>query len=136
MVAGLSGSALAQATPRPIASPPGIVWHIIVDHATYLVSELEPPALPAPPGRVTIRYTWLLDDKIEQWWQDVIAGDRAPKTITLFANRGREKKAIISYALDGTQLLSFHGPALSPTGGYSGPSTAAFSFQTVRVLPK
>lgn len=136
LAGSLSGSALAQATPRPTSSPPGLVWHIIVDHATYLVDEIDPPTLPAPPGRITIHYEWLENDKIEQWWQGVIDGDRAPKTITLFVNRGRAKKALISYALDGTQLLSFHGPALSPAGGYSGPSSAAFSFQTVRILPK
>ncbi|GEM_PF-2056224 len=116
-------------------TPPPLHWEIVVGGATYDVSSLDPPTLPAAPGRFSIRYEWREDDKIEQWWQQVIAGSDDSKSIILYVKRGNGKKAIISYALGGVRLTAFHGPSLSATGGYSGPSTAEFTFQSVRVLP-
>jgi hypothetical protein len=108
----------------------------VIDRATYTVVHLDPPELPAPPGRLLVSYQWEEDDKIEQWWQEVIEGKRDAKSVILYALRGKGKKAIISYALGGVQLASFKGPALSPSGGYDGPSTATLTFASVRVLPK
>jgi hypothetical protein len=127
-------AAFAQPSPAPLT------WRIVVDSATYTVSALDPPALPAPPGRLSVHYEWEEDDKIEQWWQAILNGHHDPKTILLYVLRGNGKgknaKAIIKYALGGVQLAAFKGPALSPEGGYSGPSTAIMTFASVRVLPK
>ncbi|HXP94590.1 MAG TPA: hypothetical protein VN905_14045 [Candidatus Binatia bacterium] len=129
-VAILPSAALAQPTPAPLR------WEMVIDRATYDVEGMDPPTLPAPPGRIAVRYQWQENDKIVQWWQQVVSGSRDPKNVIIYVKRGNAKKAIISYALDGVQLRDFRGPALSREGGYSGPSTAVLTFQTVRVLPK
>ncbi len=129
-VAILPSAALAQPTPAPLR------WEMVIDRATYDVVAMDPPTLPAPPGRIAVRYEWDGNDKIEQWWQQVISGSSDPKRMILYVKRGKAKKAIISYALDGVKLRDFHGPSLSREGGYSGPSTAVLTFQAVRVLPK
>jgi hypothetical protein len=128
--ATLPSAALAQTAAAPLN------WHMVLDRATYLLAGMDPPTLPAPPGRIAVHYLWEEHDKIEDWWEQVLSGTSEAKHVILFVKRGHEKKAIISYALDGVQLRDFHGPALSRDGGYSGPSTAVLSFQTVRVLPK
>lgn len=133
-LAALPSASLAQRTPP---TPAPLHWELVVDRATYDVFDLEPPVLPAPPGQLSVHYAWQENDKIEQWWEQVMSGNREPKNVILFVKRGtsRAKKALISYALDGVRLTAFKGPALSKTGGYDGPSTAVFTFADVRVLP-
>jgi len=128
---------LAARAPRTPPTPAPLHWEMVVDRATYDVVDLDPPLLPAAPGRVAVHYAWQENDKIEQWWQQVVSGNREPKDVILFVKRGtsKAKKALISYALDGVRLTAFKGPALSRTGGYDGPSTAVFDFTDVRVLP-
>lgn len=122
-------------TPAPDETPAPLRWKVVVDRATYDVTLLDPPNLPPPPATVAIHYQWQEDDRIEAWWQSVVEGDRAPKRIFLYALQGKGKKAVVSYALDGAALTQFKGPALARDGGYSGPSTAVVTFQSVRVLP-
>ena len=133
-VAMLPSAALAQ-TVAPTPAP--LYWHLVLDRATYLIAGMDPPTLPAPPGRIAVHYYWEENDKFEQWWQHVIAsGASESKVVQLFVKRGHGKTAVITYVLDGVQLKDFHGPALSSSGGYNGPSTAVLTFQTVHVLSK
>ncbi|HXF33130.1 MAG TPA: hypothetical protein VN603_01060 [Candidatus Acidoferrales bacterium] len=133
-LAAVPSVSLAQRTPP---TPAPLHWEMVVDRATYDVVDLDPPVLPAAPGRLAVHYAWQENDKIEQWWEQVVSGNREPKNVILFVKRGtsKAKKTLISYALDGVRLTAFKGPALSRTGGYDGPSTAVFSFTDVRVLP-
>jgi hypothetical protein len=109
---------------------------MVVDRATY-DAVLNPPVLPAAPGRIEVHYEWQENDKVEQWWEQVIAGGNDPKSVILYVKNGPSPKAktLIGYSLDGVHLAAFHGPALSRDGGYTGPSTAVLTYQAVRVLP-
>jgi hypothetical protein len=130
----LPSAAFAQ-TVAPTPAP--LYWHVVLDRATYLIAGMDPPNLPAPPGRIALHYYWNSNDKFEQWWQQVIAsGTSESKHMLLFVKRGHGKTSIITYVLDGVQLKDFHGPSLSHDGGYNGPSTAVVTFQTVHVQPK
>src|SRR6185312_5164584 len=94
---------LAARAPRTPPTPAPLHWEMVVDRATYDVVDLDPPLLPAAPGRVAVHYAWQENDKIEQWWQQVVSGNREPKDVILFVKRGtsKAKKTLISYALDG-----------------------------------
>ena len=113
-----------------------LFWVMVIDKATYDVQMLEPPLLPASPGRIAVHYEWQANDQIELWWEAVVSGDNTPRSMILYAKNSasRKAKAAISYELEGVRLTTFHGPELSKTGGYSGPSTAILTYQAVKVL--
>lgn len=134
---------LALCAPLPLAaqpvppSPPvpQIAWKLVIDGNTMALDGIVPATIPGAPGPLALRYQWQADDTLERWWDAILAGSGAPKSLILTASYPRMKRPVIRYALDGARLTGFSGPALDRSGGYSGPTTATITYQATRVLP-